>query len=77
MANADEFVMPQHPQSSPQTAGRHVVHKPVIPQELLQQIRSPPQHIHRRVQSLSLTKEEEVEETFHNLEDDGFGFKQT
>ena len=72
----------QHGQSSPQqTGGRHVadhrVRTATIPEALLQQIKCPPKKKHHRVESLSQTFEEEIEESFHNLESGDFGLKQT
>jgi len=70
-------IVQQHPQASPHPVGRHVKEHQAgkIPQSLLQQIKSPPKH--QRNDSLAPTYEEEVEESFHNLEDDDFGLKQT
>ena len=86
-ANDDSPEVQQHGQSSPQqTGGRHVVadHRirpGTIPDALLQEIKmGPPQkkkHHHQRVESLSQTFEEEIEESFHNLESGDLGLKQT
>lgn len=73
----------QHDQSSPQaTGGRHVAHHRIppdtIPDALLQQIKQgPPQKKHHRVESLSQTFEEEIEESFNNLESGDLSLKQT
>lgn len=70
-------IVQQHPQSSPPASARHVMAHTAgkIPQSLLQQIKVPPKH--QRAESLTQTYEEEVEESFHNMEDGDFGLKQT